>query len=384
MKVYFAPCGIGLGHAGRILAVAKELKKILPDCKFYFSTYGKAHEFIKRYHYFNETLQPLQEIMWAENEKGIDVKETLRMSKDIISRLRTHYRIECRNIERIKPDIVVSDSRYTPLLAAGKYEIPRIFIANQINFILPKFTFSEIIARLASLLNWKYLGKMEHVFAPDLPPPYTISRYHLNTVKNLEIEYVGFCIRKRPEELPSQYELKKKYREEDRFLVYASLSGPSVTKRDIADIVAHIFPDLWDTDVVIVTGEPGKRELIPRQHVLRINWLRERYEMLKACDLVIARCGHNIISENVVYCKKGIYIPEPNQKEQELNARMVSYHDIGIVMYFKYFYTYALIKNIRVLRSDPVFERRLKIIHEVAKKYIGERTIAEKIAKIIS
>jgi UDP:flavonoid glycosyltransferase YjiC (YdhE family) len=44
MRVYFAPCGIGLGHAGRSIPIARELK----NAKIVFSTYREGINYVKQ------------------------------------------------------------------------------------------------------------------------------------------------------------------------------------------------------------------------------------------------------------------------------------------------------------------------------------------------
>ncbi|RLI33212.1 hypothetical protein DRO66_10535, partial [Candidatus Bathyarchaeota archaeon] len=45
-RIYLGPCGIGLGHVGRTIPVAKELER--RGAEVMFSTYLEAVEFVRR------------------------------------------------------------------------------------------------------------------------------------------------------------------------------------------------------------------------------------------------------------------------------------------------------------------------------------------------
>jgi UDP:flavonoid glycosyltransferase YjiC (YdhE family) len=49
--------------------------------------------------------------------------------------------------------------------------------------------------------------------------------------------------------------------------------------------------------------------------------LPNRFEFLKASDLVIARPGHGTITQSICYGKPLILVPTPNHTEQRNNAR---------------------------------------------------------------
>jgi uncharacterized protein (TIGR00661 family) len=47
----------------------------------------------------------------------------------------------------------------------------------------------------------------------------------------------------------------------------------------------------------------------------------DRFEYLKACDLVVCRGGHNTIMQSICYGRPSIIIPVPGHTEQYANAR---------------------------------------------------------------
>ncbi|MCX8169575.1 MAG: hypothetical protein N3D72_00625, partial [Candidatus Methanomethyliaceae archaeon] len=73
MRVYFAPCGIALGHAGRCIAIAKLFKKRGNDV--IFSTYGEAIDFVRKAGFY---VEEVPKITFYEKEDGtFDIRRTL-------------------------------------------------------------------------------------------------------------------------------------------------------------------------------------------------------------------------------------------------------------------------------------------------------------------
>ena len=49
--------------------------------------------------------------------------------------------------------------------------------------------------------------------------------------------------------------------------------------------------------------------------------MKDRFDLLNACDLVISRGGHETMMQSICYGKPSIIIPVPNHPEQYGNAR---------------------------------------------------------------
>lgn len=138
VKAYITPCGIGLGHTGRMLAVADQLKK--KNVEIFFSTYGPAYNFVKKNGYF---VFNAPGIMWDETDGVVDVGRTVAKAPVTAKKILGHYLLECKRIKKLKPDVLLSDSRYTTLLAASKHKIPAVYVANQIKFVFPEMIFKK-------------------------------------------------------------------------------------------------------------------------------------------------------------------------------------------------------------------------------------------------
>ncbi len=370
MKVYITPCGIGLGHTGRMLAVADQFKK--KNVEIFFSTYGHAYNFVKKNGY---KVFDAPSIMWDETDGVVDVGKTVAKAPATAKKILGHYLLECKRIKKLKPDVLLSDSRYTPLLAASKHKIPVIYVANQIKFVFPEMIFREKIENIASKANYTFLKNVDEIIAPDLPSPYTVAKENLDAPLN--IHFSGFILRTRPENLPSQRELKEKLGI-NNILVYASLSGPGKSKEKLVDALIKAAPGL-DATLIIVKGIPGSAEEKRDGNIITMNWVERREEMLKASDIVISRCGHIITTENITYGKPGIYIPQPNQTEQYVNAVGVQRLNVGRIMREGEINAKNLKNSILNIIDDREIKNNLKRIQEIGEKHIGEEYVAERV-----
>ncbi|MDI6855724.1 MAG: UDP-N-acetylglucosamine--N-acetylmuramyl-(pentapeptide) pyrophosphoryl-undecaprenol N-acetylglucosamine transferase [Candidatus Thermoplasmatota archaeon] len=376
MKVYFGTCGIGLAHTSRMLPIADRLRE--RGIEVVFSTYGKASELVTRNNY---ELLRAPNIGWREKGGELDIKRTLVASAVEGLHFVQQYLFEKYALKKFKPDLVISDSRYTTLLASAKLKIPVLYIANQIRIVAFEIPFKEQLGNLISNFNYLILRRCAaEVIAPDLPEPYTIGKENLNTDK-LKINFVGPIVRERPESLPSQVILKERLGfETNKILVYIPISGPGSSRLNSFNLIMHAIKNLSkEINFVVVKGDPGGSYEERIGNILIKDWAENRASLLKACDLVISRCGHGTISEIVVYGKPSILIPQPNQPEQYVNARGCESLGIGKVIEQNKLDSESLYSATMELTSNEKVNEKLKKLQELSKEYDGTKRILERV-----
>jgi uncharacterized protein (TIGR00661 family) len=115
MKVYFAPNGIGLGHVGRCVPVARRLKE--NGAEVVFSTYREGIGYVERENFPLIKAPPIG--FQVKPDGSVDFTQTAINPGPFLATftLLKQLNAEIRTIEGFKPDVVVSDSRASPLLA---------------------------------------------------------------------------------------------------------------------------------------------------------------------------------------------------------------------------------------------------------------------------
>jgi UDP-N-acetylglucosamine--N-acetylmuramyl-(pentapeptide) pyrophosphoryl-undecaprenol N-acetylglucosamine transferase len=338
MKIYFAPCGIGLGHVGRSIPIAKRL--VEKGNHVIFSTYREGIGYVEREQFPLIKAPPIG--FQVKPDGSIDFRQTAINPGPFLASftLLDQINSEIRTIEGYGPDVIVSDSRASTLLAGRLLRIPRVCILNQFQPIVPRRTRNLRLARFADVVTLTIIGRIwtsgNTVLIPDFPEPYTISVGNLTIPKSYRknVNLIGPILSTRPNDLPTKKELIRKLGlSTSEPIIFAPLSGPTSEKAFVTGMLRKIlleFPD--DYEIIMSYGYPNADDKPIRHGNLTIfKWVPNRFEYLKACDLTIARAGHGTITQSMCYGKPMIIIPTPGHTEQISNARQAE--EIGVAKF---------------------------------------------------
>lgn len=380
--IHFSANGIGLGHVGRLKPFARWLHK--EGHKVYFTGYGESLDQLK-FDKFNVHRVP--EITFLENSDGSfnSIKTallTFSFSLVFMKQASLEYDYMAKN----KPDLVVSDSRYSTLFAAKKYiqgskpDLPLIFVTNQLKAILPSpnrggFSWLE---KGSSYLNVRMVCWADPVLIQDLPPPYTISTATYDPPDWLKdkFDYLGFINLKTPEELPDSKLLKEKFGVEadDRPLIYAPLAGTIVARKQLMELLKKNLKN-FDGKIIISMGMFGKKLDQQFGNVRIISWLDDRFELLKAADITIARPGLATVGDFLRFGKPCLLIPTLNHPEQYQNAESIERLGVGKLLNQRNLNEKNLNKNIQFLINSENVKKSTKKMQNIMKKYNGMKKL---------
>ena len=377
MKVYFAPNGIGLGHVGRCVPVARRLKE--NGAEVVFSTYREGVGYVERENFPLIMAPPIG--FQVKPDGSVDFTQTAINPGPFLATftLLKQLNAEIRTIEGFKPDVVVSDSRATPLLAGKLLSIPGICILNQFQPIVPRRKRLLRLSRFADAVTLTLVGKIwtggNTVLIPDFPQPYTISIGNLTIPKPYQksVKLIGPILPKKPEELPAKEEIcEKLHLPTGRPTIFAAVSGPTAEKTFVTGVLKRIllgFPE--DYEVVLSLGYPSA-ESKPVRHgnVTIYNWVPNRFEYLKACDLVIGRAGHGTITQCMCYGKPMILIPTPGHTEQISNSKQAENIGVAKIVLQNRLSKEKLLQNVQAILQGEMVERAAEVQEEVL-KYSG-------------
>jgi len=385
MRVYFAPCGIGLGHVGRCIPIARKLK----NAEMMFSTYREGINYVKQEGFPLIKAPPIG--FQVKPDGSVDFRQTAVNPGPFFASftLLKQVNSEVKTIQHFKPDVIVSDSRISPLVAGRMLGIPRICILNEFQLITPRRSHYLRLARLADSIALAIVGKMwtsgNTVLIPDFPQPYTICEGNLNIPKSFRknVTLIGPILPKHPDELLTKEELRRKLKLPlDRPVIFAPISGPTLEKAFVTGILRRIlleFPEEYE--IVVSYGYPSAdSKPIRHGNVTIYKWLPSRFEYLKACDLVIGRAGHGTITQCMCYGKPVILVPTPNHTEQLTNARQAQKLGVAQIVLQEYLTKERLLEKAqRGLQAET--GERLAQIQEEALKHNGlenaARTVVE-------
>ena len=366
-RAYLAPYGVGLGHASRLLSISKHLKE--DNIMIKFSSYGEAVSYIQIHGYDCVKVPPV-EFEW--NGGGFSIKNSIANIPLWFTNFARQVTQETKNISSFNPNIVISDSRLSPLISSKILDIPSIVILNQIKLLLSPRIREFKIARAFENLNGEFFGNIwsmaEKLLIPDLPPPYTIAEHNIWNLESVKrkMHYIGFTTPKwREDNQAIENALHSLNLDKKRPIIFIHISGPYETRLNLISTIMDASKYFRkDIQYIISEGKP-KGNTIPRK-ISSTGWYYEwcpiRDEIFALSDLIVIRAGHEVISQAIEHGKPIVTIPIPNHGEQLGNSEKVERLKIGIRLEPSKIEAYQVAEAIhKILDDQSYLENVLKI-----------------------
>jgi UDP:flavonoid glycosyltransferase YjiC (YdhE family) len=341
--LYIGPCGLGLGHITRCDAIAREFSKEGVDVLF--SSYLDALDYLKRSGFTYFSAIPLS---FRTREDGtIDPKMTMSQNGVTVGLWGFIRQLigEVRQISAFNPDVVISDTRISTLVAAFVMRKPRVLILNQYSVQMPKDNRKHKLADrpvlFAGKIIWKYISAMlelawgvsDLIIVPDLKAPYTISRYNLAIPPGIvrKVRLVG------PLTPPKLKTPKSAGNDGGSMpLVFACVSGPATDRKYLVNKLTEILKGfLGDYELILSCGDPNGSFGGKKIGNLTVHeWMTEQsyWRTFERADVIVSRAGHETIMKAVSEGKPLVLIPPPNHTEQANNAKRAEELGVAVVL----------------------------------------------------
>jgi uncharacterized protein (TIGR00661 family) len=314
MKVLYGVCSWGLGHATRSLPVIRKLIEEGNDVTL-LST-GSTLNLLKMElgesaNYIDFEDYPLP---YTEKSKVFIIRFVLfspRLIKSIIDEHRTVLKM----LDKNKFDLIISDNRY------GVYhrKIPSYLVTHQLRVISP--------ARIKLIENSfeRFHSNFKKYFTRIIVPDYEDNgisgdlSHDLNFIDGNGVAYVGILS-----------DFKNLDVEEDVDFLF-SISGPEPQRQVMEDLILEQVKDI-PGKIVLSLGRKLDPETKERVRLLNSN--KEVYDFLPSesrelimnrSKFIVSRSGYSTLMDIYALGKKAMFIPTPQQTEQEYLAK---YHEM--------------------------------------------------------
>jgi len=369
-RAYLAPYGVGLGHASRLLSISKHLKE--DNIMIKFSSYGEAVSYIRIHGYDCVKVPPIE---FAWNDGGFSVKNSIANIPLWFTNFARQLTQETKNISSFNPNIVISDSRLSPLISSKILDIPSIVILNQIKLLLSPRIREFKIARAFEKLNGEFFGNIwsmaEKLLIPDLPPPYTIAEHNIWNLESIKkkMHYIGFTTSKwRGDNQAINNAMHSLNLDKKRPIIFIHISGPHETRLNLISTIMDASKYFRkDIQYIISEGKP-KGNTIPRK-ISSAGWYYEwcpiRDEIFALSDLIVIRAGHEAISQAIEHGKPVVTIPIHNHGEQLGNSEKVERMKIGIRLEPSKIESYDVAEAIHKILDDQSYLENVQKIKKV-------------------
>jgi len=382
-KVYLAAFGSGMGHASRMAALAEAL--VASGDEVMFSSSGEVTRWLKGRGYACNDL-PLVDVEFAD-AGSFSATKTIKFFPRLTTRLCRQVQREVGNIGRFAPQVVLSDSMASTVIASRLLGIRSVAILNQLRLIssprTPR-TLAKLLSAASVAVGGLFWGFCDEILIPDLPPPYTISERNLWNAgsASARARFIGLLTPKRTSAQSGDEVLKRWQGEKKRRRVFWQISGPPATR-------AHFLAKALETAkaleadhlFVITAGNPGgRREPSPIPGGYLYQWCSFSGAFIDTCDAVVSRAGHVSISDYIQRAKPSILVPIQAQTEQMGNASKAQKLGIAISIEERTLDPQTVMDALAELRGES-YAKRAQEMKSLAEGYDAVRSILEVVTK---
>ena len=150
---------------------------------------------------------------------------------------------------------------------------------------------------------------------------------------------------------------------EDKPIIFAPVSGPAKERAFFTGVLRKVFEDFSDDYFIVMSlGYPDSdvQSDIDGKMVV-FGWIPNRFEYLKACDVVVSRGGHGTLTQSICYGKPSILVPTPSHTEQFNNAERAVGMGIAQLIKQENLKSDILMKSVNFLLDEDIQEKVEKI-----------------------
>ena len=374
-RIYFSPCGIGLGHASRSVPIANELRR--RGAEILFSTYLEGFDYVEKQGFRVVAVPPIS--MSNDSSGRIDLRmSSINQGVKAFPTFMRQVNAEIRYMKAFETDAVISDSRLSSIFAAKLLGLPTLLILNQFTPLIPMqkdmFMLSRVVDGVIMTLIGRGWGYADKILIPDFPAPNTLSIDCLRIPSPYQdkVELIGAILQKKPEEARKCTEVRAELGvAKDQKLIYAGISGPYAERMPLLKLLTPIFESFPNEyQVVMSLGNPtGNSRPVRRGSLIEVGWVKDRFDLLNACDLVVSRGGHETMMQSICYGKRSIIIPVPNHPEQYGNARRAQEYGVAYAIHQRSIDRDGILLLADEMLGDDSFQERLS---ELNPEHMGD------------
>ncbi len=333
MRAHVAVCGIGFGHASRSLPIIRRLLARGHDVTV--TSYGDGLSYLKA---SGVEVNAVTGVDYGRSsDGGVSVRWTIL--RNLLLPLKVSHQIlqEMALIERWRPEVVLSDTRASAVIAARALGVPVLTLLNQYRTAIGHRKHQRAVEVANALIDLvpRVWNLSEKVLVADYPPPYTISSRNLSLRESevRKVEFVGPVLGARRDEYPEREEAKRSLGfRPDEPLVCVLTTGPASERKSFRERVLGALEGIADLQALFSLGEPGSDGKQVRGKHLIVPWLEDEHLALSAADVVISRAGQTTVLKSIAFSCRMVLMPVPDHAEQTGNAASAASKGLAVVV----------------------------------------------------
>ncbi len=325
MKVLLIPCGIGMGHTSRCVALAQKLEE--HGDEVLFASYGSGFQMLDEYSDYEVVELPTIKFYGSSGE--LNLKHTARKSIDAPYIFLKSIYHESRIIKDFNPDVVVSDSHYSVPITCKVLGIPCVLVSNDLT---PDFrevyqkdrTMEYLETGLQRFI--KDVSRLCHsIIIPDIENSYEVPLQIRHRV-----HYTGPILKMDTHTMASKEDLRHRFGFEKSEKIIMATVGGSEFGNKLLKLLYQAAPDLECDSIIMVTGPQIKLNLdLSSSRIICKKYLGDIMEWMKLSDLLVSLAGHTTSMEIASLGIPSLMVPIENHPEQLQNAMKMEKYGIA-------------------------------------------------------
>jgi uncharacterized protein (TIGR00661 family) len=311
MRVLFGVCSWGLGHATRSLPIIRKL--IDEDNEVTIVSTGRSMELLKLELKDTASFLDVDDypLPYTEKSKVFLLKIFMFSPKFVQSIINEHKKM-MKIIDRGKFDIIISDNRY----GTFHRRIPSFFITHQLRVIAPSRM--KLIEKNFERFNAQFQKYFKKFMVPDYEENGISGdlAHNLNRIDSDKVVYFGIMS-----------DFKRMDVNNDVNYLF-SISGPEPQRTVMEDLIFQCVNDI-DGKIVMSLGRNIGSNIEKMRDKLNDNIQlydflprEERELIMNRSKFIISRSGYSTLMDIYALGKKAMFIPTPQQTEQEYLASL--------------------------------------------------------------
>jgi UDP:flavonoid glycosyltransferase YjiC (YdhE family) len=353
-KVLYISGSLGLGHIVRDLAIARELRRQIPEVKISWLAAHPANLLLKE---AGEEILPEADLYADENIPAENAASGFTLNlMQYLSKANKEWKENVNVFKQVTDrqqfDVIIGDETYEITIALKKKDViiesPFVMIYDFLG--CDAMTWNPIEKLYAYMWNWIWSGNK--IFAEDKNLALFVGE-----LENIPDKSFGFLLPNRRDYARTYYEFigyifpfdaaeysdKAKIREKlgygDGPLVVCSIGGTSIGK-DLLELCGKAYPiikeSVPDLRMVLVCGprlSPESLE-VPEEVEVR-GYIPSLYEHFAASELAIVQGGGTSTLELTALGRPFLYFPLEGHSEQQIHVEgRLNRHQAGIKMVY--------------------------------------------------
>jgi len=348
-RILYASSALGLGHLSKDLAIADEIRSLLPDAELLWLTgppssraLARAGEFV-----LPEAERWLGGTVIAERTARGGRLDLVRYAYRSLPSWSRNVSIVRHAIERYGVDLVVGDETwelFIPInLRVLHLRVPFVMIVDFVGVESLGGSVADVFGAYVLNRIWSldapafkragyaeiFIGDPEDI--PDEPFGWRLPNRRQHALDNYTT--VGHVVRFHPLDYQDAKAVRTRLGYDDRPLVICSVGGTSLGEellRLCSRAAAPLRARMHDARVVLVCGPRISVDSIPRAEGVEVRgYVPNLFEHHACCDAAVTQCGASTTTELAALGTPFVYFPVAGHFEQELVAARLARLGVG-------------------------------------------------------